>query len=255
LVAPGVRVKGTPNLSRLATEPYGAHYVVTKHAGMSNFSLHVKGRHPSGVDVQGLDAIPKMLRAIDAIYGAELTHQPWDVPGLPWLKIGSIIGGRGESYDLRSVSRNSDLCTAFIAVSTVPGMTADTIRADLEQTLSRLREEDPDFEYELVHPVERKFNTWITDHPPMVMPVNEEIVQILATNYRKVTGAEPRGIGFPPSELSARYGDDDAHLWEAGIPAPIYGPSGGSYGEDYTNIDEMVLCSQVLALTAQDICG
>src|SRR5919106_1918585 len=118
----------------VVTEPYGAHYVVTKHAGMSNFSLHVKGRHPSGVDVQGVDAIPKMLRAIDAIYGAELTHQPWDIPGLPWLKIGSIIGGRGESYDLRSVSRNSDLCTAFIAVSTVPGMTAGTIPDDLERT-------------------------------------------------------------------------------------------------------------------------
>ncbi|MFQ6029771.1 MAG: hypothetical protein ACE5Q6_20015, partial [Dehalococcoidia bacterium] len=84
---------------------------------------------------------------------------------------------------------------------------------------------------------------------------DEEIVQTVAANYRKVTGEEPRGIGLPPSELSARYGDDDAHLWEAGIPAPIYGPSGGSYGEDYTNIDEMVLCSQVLALTALDICG
>ena len=53
----------------------------------------------------------------------------------------------------------------------------------------------------------------------------------------------------------ARYGDDDAHLWEAGIPAPIYGPAGGSYGEDFTDIDEMLLCSQVLALTAMDTCA
>ncbi len=239
----------------VVTEPYGAHHVVTKHAGMSNFSLHLRGRHPSGADVSGVDAIPKMLQAINAIYETELTHQPWDIPGLPWLKIGSIIGGRGESYDLRSVSRNSDLCTAFIAVSTVPGMTAETIRADLERTLSRLREEDPDFDYQLVHPVERKFNIWTIDHPPMDLPRDQEIVQTLAANYRQVTGQEPQGIGPPASALNARYGDDDAHLWEAGIPAPIYGPSGGSYGEDYTNIDEMVLCSQVLALTALDICG
>ena len=66
---------------------------------------------------------------------------------------------------------------------------------------------------------------------------------------------EPKSLGLPGSELNARYGDDDAHLWEAGIPAPIYGPSGGSYGEDFTDIDEMVLCSQVLALTALDICA
>ena len=234
----------------VVTEPYGAHHVVTKHAGMSNFSLHVMGKHPAGEDVHGVDAILQMLKAIDAIYHTALTHQPWDVRGLPWLKIGSIIGGRGESYDLRSVSRNADLCTAFIAVSTVPGMTAETIRADLERTLNQLKREAPDFHYALVHPIERKFKTWILDHPPMEMPVNEAIVQTLVASYKTITGHDPRSIGLPASELNARYGDDDAHLWEAAIPAPIYGPAGGSYGEDFTYIDEMVLCSQVLALTA-----
>lgn len=134
-------------------------------------------------------------------------------------------------------------------------MTAESILADLEATLNRLRGDDPDFDYELVHPIERRFDTWIMDHPPMDMPVEEEIVRTLAANYRKVTGQEPNTIGLPASELSARYGDDDAHLWLAGIPAPIYGPGGGSYGNDYSNIDEMVLCSQVLALTALDICS
>ena len=61
-----------------------------------------------------------MIKAISAIYDTKLTHRQWTVEGLPWLKIGSIIGGRGEDYDLRSVSRNSDLCTAFVAISTVP---------------------------------------------------------------------------------------------------------------------------------------
>jgi acetylornithine deacetylase len=247
--------KGYKTDVAVVTEPYGAHHVVTKHAGMTNFSLHVKGHHPAGGDVHGVDAIPQMLKAIKAIYATQLTHRPWDVPGLPWLKIGSIIGGRGETYDLRSVSRNADLCTAFIAVSTVPGMTPATVRADLEQTLTRLKYQDPDFEYALVHPIERKFKAWILDHPPMDMPVDEAIVQTVVASYRKVTGQEPKSIGLPASELNARYGDDDAHLWEAGIPAPIYGPSGGSYGEDFTYIEEMVLCSQVLALTALETCG
>ena len=239
----------------VVTEPYGAHHIVTKHGGMSVFSLHIIGRHPAGTDLHGVDAIPMMMKAINAIYETELTYRPWDLPGLPWVKIGSIIGGRGETYDLRSVSRNSDLCTAFIAVSTVPGMTAETVRRDLERTLARLKEAQPDLEYQLVHPVERKFNVWLMDHPPMDMPVDEEIVQTVAASYRRVTGREPSGIGPPASELSGRYGDDDAHLWAAGIPAPIYGPSGGSYGEDFALIDEMVLCSKVLALTALEICG
>ena len=133
-------------------------------------------------------------------------------------------------------------------------MTAATIRQDLEATLESLKAEDPKFDFELVHPVERKFNTWILDHPPMDMPVDQGIVRALASDYKQVTGQEPKGVG-PASELSVRYGDDDAHLWGAGIPAPIYGPAGGSYGDDYSDIDEMVLCSQVLALAALETCG
>ena len=246
--------KGYRTDAAVVTEPYGAHNVVTKHGGMTVFSLHVKGRHPGGDDLHGVDAIPQMVKAMSAIYDTKLTHQPWDVGGLPWVKIGSIIGGRGESYDLRSVSRNADLCTAFVAISTVPGMTATTIRGDLERTLEGLKAQDLDFQYELVHPVERKFQTWILDHPPMDMPVDQPIVRDLVSSYQTVTRQEPKSVG-PASGLGARYGDDDAHLWEAGIPAPIYGPSGGSYGDDYASIDEMVLCSQVLALTALKTCG
>ena len=246
--------KGYRTDAAVVTEPYGAHNVVTQHGGMTMFSLHVKGRHPSGDDLHGVDAIPQMIKAINAIYQTKLTYRPWNVGDLPWLKIGSIIGGRGETYDLRSVSRNSDLCTAFVAVSTVPGMTAETIRRDLEGALQSLKAEDPDFDFELAHPVERRFNTWILDHPPMDMPVDQAIVRALVSSYKQVTGQEPKSVG-PASELSARYGDDDAHLWEAGIPAPIYGPAGGSYGNDYSDIDEMVLCSQVLALAALETCG
>ena len=246
--------KGYRTDAAVVTEPYGAHNVVTQHGGMTVFSLHVKGRHPGGTDLHGVDAITQMIKAINAVYKTKLTYRPWDVGDLPWLKIGSIIGGRGETYDLRSVSRNSDLCTAFVAVSTVPGMTAETIRRDLDGTLEKLKAQDPDFDYELVHPVERRFNTWILDHPPMDKPVDQAIVRALVSGYKRVTGQEPKSVG-PASELSARYGDDDAHLWEAGIPAPIYGPAGGSYGDDYSDIDEMVLCSQVLALAALETCG
>ena len=87
----------------------------------------------------------------------------------------------------------------------------------------------------------------------MDMPV-EKIVQALPNSYRTFTREEPKGIGLPASELGARYGDD-ARLWAAGIPAPICDPSGGSYGEDFARIDEMVLCSRVLALTSLDCCA
>ena len=74
---------------------------------MSKFSLHVKGRHPHGADVTGVDAIPKMMKAIEAIYATKLNHAPWIVEGLPWLKIGSIIGGRRRK--LRHAFRQPEL--------------------------------------------------------------------------------------------------------------------------------------------------
>ena len=80
-----------------------------------------------------------------------------------------------------------------------------------------------------------------------------------ATNPRQVCQASDRFTAarneHPAAGLSARYGDDDALLWGFGIAAPIYGPAGGSYGNDYSDIDKMVLCSQVLALGALESCG
>ena len=60
--------KGYQTDSAVVTEPYGAHNVVTQHGGMTMFSLHVKGRHPGGDDLHGVDAIPQMIKAINAIY-------------------------------------------------------------------------------------------------------------------------------------------------------------------------------------------
>ena len=38
-------------------------------------------------------------------------------------------------------------------------------------------------------------------------------------------------------------------------PAPAYRHFEGSYGEDYADIDGMVLCSKVLGLAALEMCG
>ncbi|MFQ5872398.1 MAG: M20 family metallopeptidase [Dehalococcoidia bacterium] len=238
----------------VVTEPYGAHRVVTKHGGMSGYSLHVFGRHPQGDDLEGVDAIPKMMKAIDAIYNMKMTYAPWVLPGLPWIKVGSIIGGRGKSHDLRAHFRNSDYCTALIHVTTVPGQTTETVREDIENALNALQREDPDFKYELNHPPEREFKAWMMDFPPTDVPNEEEIVQTIVSRYKQVTGREPEAVG-PALPIGARYGDDDSHLWQAGIPCCIYGPAGEAYGLDFTYIDQMVLCSQVLALTALHFCA
>ncbi len=60
-----------------------------------------------------------------------------------------------------------------------------------------------------------------------------------------MTRHEPRGVGPPATQWGAAME----------MTTPIYGPSGGSYGDDYADIDEMVLCSKVLALAALELSG
>ncbi len=246
--------KGYRSDAAIVTEPYGAHYVVTQHGGMSVFSLHTFGRHPMGEDMKGVDAIEMMIKAIQAIQSAELTYKPWKVPGLPWVKIGSIIGGRSMDYSMQSPYRNADICTVLINVTTVPRQTAESVREDFEQALEAVKGDDPDFEYQMNHPPEREFKAWRMDFPPTDRPADTEIAQAVVQSYRDITGEEPKGVGLPASDLGTRYGDDDAHLWQAGIPSCLYGPGGGGYGVEYAYIDEMILCSQVLAVTAVRYC-
>jgi acetylornithine deacetylase/succinyl-diaminopimelate desuccinylase-like protein len=91
----------------VVAEPYGAYTILTKHTGSMDVVVHTLGRatHISKKE-QGVDAIANMLRAIDALYAMRFTstHDP-DLPGLPRMNIGSIIGGRGRDHELRGLGR------------------------------------------------------------------------------------------------------------------------------------------------------
>jgi acetylornithine deacetylase len=72
-----------------------------------------------------------------------------------------------------------------------------------------------------------------------------------------VTGKPPDSIGvhIPGSRAS----DDTGHLWKAGIPCLLYGPTGprdptaGADGSVF--ISEMETCAKVIALSALEFCG
>ena len=64
-------------------------------------AVHVLGnsRHISRKE-EAVDAIAKMCKAVPAIDGVKFTYTPRDdLPGLPRINVGAIIGGRGR--DLR----------------------------------------------------------------------------------------------------------------------------------------------------------
>ena len=79
----------------------------------------------------------------------------------------------------------------------------------------------------------------------------------MARSYQAVTGQHPKAIGAVlPYSYTA---NDTCHLCKAGIPCLLYGPGvvRGSTDEDDSCvlISDMAKVTQVLALTAVDVCN
>ena len=126
-------------------EPFGANNILTVHAGVLEMAIHVLGnsRHISRKE-EGVDAIAKMCKAVPAIDGVKFTYTPrQDLPGLPRINVGAIIGGRGRDYDLRGPNFVSDFCTVIVDVRFLPGMTSESVKSDIERALDRIKSEDP----------------------------------------------------------------------------------------------------------------
>ena len=243
----------------VVTEPHGAHNVMTVHAGVVELAVHTKGRSRH-ISRKGdhIDAIEKMLKAIPAINSMEFTHTPRpDLPALPLVNVGVIIGGMGRDYDLKGPNFSSDFCTVLVDFRFLPGMSAETVVADLRRTLDRIKAEDEEFDYEIEVPSPASFKVNKVVMEPFELPEDEYIIDAVRQQYRAVTGRNPEKVGIVlPNAYS---GNDTCHLWKAGVPCVLYGPKGGSESaeipDEYTPISEMTLVAQVLALTALDVCN
>lgn len=240
-------------------EPNGADNILTAHAGVAEMAIHTIGtsRHISRME-DAVDAIDKMCKAIPALKRVQFTHTPRaDLPGLPRLNIGVIIGGRGRDHDLRGPNFTCDVCTILVDVRFLPGMSSESVKADIVRALEVLKAEDPEFHYEieLPPPPSYRVNTVIME--PFELPPGTYILECVLRQYQRVTGREPAGVG---TVLPGSYtGNDTCHLWRAGVPCLLYGPGGGSESatvpDEYTRISDMHQVAQVLALTALDVCN
>ena len=231
-------------------EPFGANNILTVHAGVLEMAIHVLGnsRHISRKE-EAIDAIAKMCKAVPVIDGVKFTHTPReDLPGLPRINVGAIIGGRGRDYDMRGPNFVSDFCTVIVDVRFLPGMTS---------ALDEVKRDDADFQYEIEMPPDPKYRVFTVVMEPFDLPKNEYILETVLRQFRTVTGKEPDGVG---AVLPGSYtGDDTCHLWAAGVPCLLYGPGGGSESavipDEYSRISDMEQVAKVLALTALDVCN
>ena len=244
----------------VVAEPFGVGNIVTVHAGIVHLAIHTYGVTGHIGQLEGtINAVHKMTSVTEALRRVRFTYNPReDMPDLPRLNVGSIIGGRGEEYVLVEPPYIPDLCSIMVDVHFVPGQTVDSIVADIRRVLDPLRAEDPELNYEIEIPPPDFFKgrrRLVMD--PLDMPHDAEIVQTVARSHQLVIGQPPRSIGaFLPYSYSA---NDTCHLWNAGIPCVLYGPAvirGGTNEDDScVIISEMVQCTKVLAITALDVCN
>jgi len=241
------------------TEPFGADNIATIHSGIMHFAIHVIGRsgHLSQRE-NTVHAVNKMALVLQRLEHMTFTAEPYpQLPALPRLNVGSIVGGRGEQY-LSEPPYVPDLCTIVVDVHFVPGQTVESILADVQRELDAIKAKDPDFvsEIEMPPPAFIKGRRRLVMEPVDVSP-DAAIVRSLASSYEAVTGKPPAQIG---SVLPASYSAcDTAWLCKAGVSAVNYGPTAafaaaGPEGA-YVIISEMETVAKVLALTAVDICG
>ena len=167
-----------------------------------------------------------MCKAIPAIKGVQFRHTPRpDLPALPRINVGSIIGGMGREYDLKGPNFVPDFCTIIVDVRFLPGMTTQSVKEDIEAALDNIKGEDEDFEYEIDMPPDPKHKVFTEVMEPFDLPRDEYILDTVLRQYRTIAGREPENVGaVPPGSYS---GDDTCHLWKAGVPCLLYGPGGG----------------------------
>jgi acetylornithine deacetylase len=231
------------------------------HTASIVLRIHVLGRmkHFATLDVpgaKGVNAVEKMAKVIAALgpshthikargEGGWLTYKPAAAfEGLPQLNVGPIRGGIGAAHDDTRPALLPDRCTLVVDFRIVPGMSKQTIGADLDRLLRGIAAQDPDFRYE----IEFARDTFPL---PFDAPRDSPIVASVAAAHRAVHGAEPK-----PATLLKFAASDASWLSAAGIEGVIYGPTGRylSRPDERCETEQLVRAAKAYACIIADIC-
>jgi acetylornithine deacetylase len=177
--------------------------------------------------------------------GGWLTYDECDdLPDFPQINLDAVMG---EFFEPEA--------TAELQVRTVPGMTKESLRADLERVVAGLQQEDPTLSVEIeIPPRGGQYAGW--DWPPARIDRDDPLVLAMVDAHRRVTGEAPE-VGAGP-RLGAV--GDASFLQQAGIKTVLYGPGTSSIFTQWptpnerVSLEELVVATKVYALAAIDIC-
>lgn len=230
--------------------------VRTIHAGVLECLVHVTGKTAWNGNKHYLEhvhAVEQAAKAVDALKSVKFTCRPRpDLPALPNLVIGGIIGGLTRDYTVWRPAQIPDFCTLVIDVRLAPDMTIQSTVADLRRALDAVARVDPAFQYEIElppAPYRKPFRAMALYMPPNDLPVDDPLAQSVFRWHKELTGENP-GLGvFDPGSYA---GADSGHLAEYGTRCLNYGPSIHTRFYNEVELAKLSTATRVMALAAAD---
>lgn len=236
--------------------------LATNHAASMVLRINVLGRmkHFATVEVagaKGANAAEMASRVVLALGGS---HRPqprlgeggWldfepkpGFEGLPQLNVGNMRAGISREFNTTRPALFPDFCSITVDIRTVPGMTRESVRADLERLLDGLRAELPELRYEIEFANE-------TFPLPFDAPRDSEVVRAVGRAHQEVNGKDATW-----SEVLRFAASDASWMHAAGIPGVIYGPTGRylSRPDERCEVADLVRAAKAYACVIADLCA
>jgi acetylornithine deacetylase len=221
----------------IVTEPTELN-ICTAHKGFVWLDIETEGvaAHGSRPDL-GVDAIVKMgkvlvgLEDLDRSLQSAHSHR---LLGSGSIHASLIKGGQ----ELSSYPKH---CFLSVERRTVPGETLQKVEAEILSIFKRIAASDPTFKATVKTGLVRD---------PFEVSLDEPIVQVLQRNATAILGHEP-------AEAGQTGWMDSALLSAAGIPAVVFGPGGeGAHAVvEWSNLEHVERCAEILAAVAEEFCS
>jgi len=191
----------------------------------------------------GINAISKMATVISALEKLALTHPvPLTYGGTPPMICFTRVGA-GVPREMQFTPAE---CTAIAAVvGLVPGMSLDSVLADVQQALAALNASDATLQATV-----RQVPGSLFVPATVEVPITEEPVASLTTAYQQLLGRVP--VYYRKNAYC-----DTIRFSHAGIPSVTFGPGedGWPPTNEYIHMPKAVPATQVMALALLKLLG
>jgi len=212
--------------------------------GAMRVEIRVQGRMAHGaMPLSGINPVTRAARLVVAIEGLEREeierHGEDPILGFPSITPTIILGPEGGEPQINVIPSS-----AYVAldIRTVPSQSHEEIRGYLEQCISTLEAEDPDFEASM---------QVIEERPPTSTDREDPLVRAMAAAYEGITGRPPIYNGVPGATDGTFL-----HAW-AGIPIVTTGAGGRTVPhrkDEWVNAGELLTTCKLYAATAMYFC-